>query len=106
MDKCKRACLPATKKKKFLKMRPRTTKEKNKKTVNSSAFHSGDTNFHGGQFRTDTEDKSTVPNNTLPSCGLMCKLKVSAINYLCIGLTVLCSEIPHERQAVNRYLQA
>jgi hypothetical protein len=85
--------------------------------VDSFTFHSplfsGDSNFANRQMinkmftadrhSTTTKDRTAGANNTLPSCGFQCNLKVCASNYLCIGLTVLCSEIPHERQAANRY---
>jgi len=43
----------------------------------------------------------------LASCGVKClnSSSVFQINFSA-GLTVLCSEIPHERQAQNRYPQA
>ena len=46
-----------------------------------------------------TEKEAHAHNNTLPSCGFQCNLEVSANNLLYSGLTVLCPEIPHERQA-------
>ena len=51
-------------------------------------------------------EKSTTGNMGLASCGVAClnSSAVFQINFSA-GLTVLCPEIPHERQAQERYLQ-
>jgi hypothetical protein len=48
--------------------------------------------------------RSTTGNMRLASCGVKCldSSAVFQINFSA-GLTVLCPEIPHERQAQNRY---
>lgn len=52
---------------------------------------------------TQTNERRATDNRSLASCGVTClhssvvfQIKFSA------GLTVLCPEIPHERQAANR----
>ena len=52
----------------------------------------------------DTEDRTPSANMGLASCGVKClnSSVVFQINF-CAGLTVLCPEIPHERQAQKRY---
>jgi hypothetical protein len=59
---------------------------------------------NGLQGRTD---RTPAGNMRLASCGVKClhSSSVFQINFSA-GLTVLCSEIPHERQAQKRYLQA
>jgi len=51
-----------------------------------------------------TEERKTANNIGLASCGVQClnSSAVFQINFSA-GLTVLCPEIPHERQAQNRY---
>ena len=58
-------------------------------------------------LQTNTKDKCTGGNMRLASCGVTClnSSSVFQINFSA-GLTVLCSEIPHERQAQKRYRQA
>lgn len=53
-----------------------------------------------------TEKEARTGNMGLASCGVKClnSNSVFQINYSA-GLTVLCPEIPHERQAQNRYQQ-
>ena len=50
--------------------------------------------------------RTPAGNMRLASCGVMClnSSAVFQINFSA-GLTVLCSEIPHERQAQKRYVQ-
>jgi hypothetical protein len=52
-------------------------------------------------------DRRPACNMGLASCGVKClnSSAVFQINFSA-GLTVLCPEIPHERQAQNRYRQA
>jgi len=54
-----------------------------------------------------TKDRNTGHNMGFASCGVMClnSSEVFQINF-CAGLTVLCPEIPHERQAQKRWQQA
>ncbi len=54
----------------------------------------------------DTTDRRPAGNMRLASCGVKC-LNSSSVFQLgfSAGLTVLCPEIPHERQAQNRYAQ-
>ena len=56
---------------------------------------------------TMTEDRRPAYNMRLASCGVKClnSSAVFQINFSA-GLTVLCSEIPHERQAQKRYAAA
>ena len=51
-----------------------------------------------------TTERNTAGNMRLASCGVKClnSSSVFQINFSA-GLTVLCSEIPHERQAQKRY---
>jgi len=60
-------------------------------------------NDNGLQQRTD---RRPTGNMRLASCGVKClnSSSVFQINFSA-GLTVLCPEIPHERQAQNRYGQ-
>jgi hypothetical protein len=53
------------------------------------------------------DESITAGNSRLASCGVKC-LNSSAIFQInfSAGLTVLCSEIPHERQAQKRWQQA
>lgn len=53
---------------------------------------------------TMTEDRRPAYNMGLASCGVTC-LNLSAVFQInfCAGLTVLCPEIPHVRQAQKRY---
>ena len=55
---------------------------------------------------TMTEDRRPAYNSRLASCGVTC-LHSSSVFQLGFSsrLTVLCSEIPHERQAAKRYRQ-
>ena len=57
-----------------------------------------------GQGLTMTKDRRPAYNMRLASCGVKClnSSSVSQINFSA-GLTVLCPEIPHERQAQKRY---
>jgi len=52
-------------------------------------------------------DRTPAANMRLASCGVKC-LNLSSVFQInfSAGLTVLCPEIPHERQAQKRYLQA
>ena len=52
------------------------------------------------------EEEARCPNMRLASCGVKClnSSSVFQINFSAV-LTVWCSEIPHERQAQNRYGQ-
>jgi hypothetical protein len=54
-----------------------------------------------------TDKEQRTANTRLASCGVTC-LHSSSVFQLgfSAGLTVLCSEIPHERQAWERYAQA
>lgn len=54
-----------------------------------------------------TTDRTPADNMRLASCGVKC-LNSSSVFQLGFGagLTVMCSEIPHERQAQNRKVQA
>jgi hypothetical protein len=54
----------------------------------------------------DERKEQHTPNMGLASCGVTClnSSSVFQINFSA-GLTVLCPEIPHERQAQNRYSQ-
>ena len=51
-----------------------------------------------------TKEEARTGNMRLASCGVKC-VNSSSVFQLCFsaGLTVLCHEIPHERQAQNRY---
>ena len=51
--------------------------------------------------------RTPAGNSGFASCGVKCLNSSAAfqINFNA-GLTVLCSEIPHERQAQNRYVQS
>jgi hypothetical protein len=55
---------------------------------------------------TMTEDRRPAYNMRLASCGVKClnSSVVFQINFSA-GLTILCPEIPHERQAQKRYWQ-
>jgi hypothetical protein len=52
------------------------------------------------------DERNTAYNSRLASCGVMC---LNASDALLLGfsgrLKVKCSDIPHERQAANRYGQ-
>jgi len=50
-----------------------------------------------------TTERTTGYNTRFASCGVTC-LHLSSVFQLgfCAGLTVLCSEIPHERKAWER----
>jgi|APTNR8051073442_1049403.scaffolds.fasta_scaffold30723_2 hypothetical protein len=62
---------------------------------------------HTGQGLTMTEDKRPAYNSRLASCGVQCLNSSVVFQFnFCTGLTVLCSEIPHERQAAKRYAAA
>lgn len=52
----------------------------------------------------ELDDRKTAGNMRLASCGVTVvnSSTVFQINFSA-GLTVLCPEIPHERQAQNRY---
>jgi len=54
----------------------------------------------------DMTDRRPAGNSRLASCGVTClnSSTVFQINFSA-GLTVQCSEIPHERQAAKRYGQ-
>ena len=54
-----------------------------------------------------TKGKTPASNMRLASCGVQClnSSAVFQINFSA-GLTVLCPEIPHERQAAKRYRRA
>lgn len=58
------------------------------------------------EYNNLTENRNTTANMRLASCGVKCinSSAVFQINFSA-GLTVLCPEIPHERQAQNRYSQ-
>jgi hypothetical protein len=62
--------------------------------------------IHTGQGFTMKEDRRPAYNMRLASCGVTC-LNSSSVFQInsSAGLTVWCSEIPHERQAQNRYGQ-
>ena len=52
-------------------------------------------------------DRRPTGNMGLASCGVTCLNSSSVFQiYFSAGLTVLCPEIPHERQAQKRYQQA
>jgi len=53
-----------------------------------------------------TTERTAAANMGLVSCGVTC-LNSSAVFQMSFsaGLTVLCPEIPHERQAQKRYVQ-
>ncbi len=55
--------------------------------------------------QTSGRKEARLPNMRLASCGVkwLNSSSVFQINFSA-GLTVLCSEIPHERQAQNRYM--
>ena len=49
--------------------------------------------------------RKTAANMRLASCGVKCLNSSAVFQFnFSAGLTVLCSEIPHERQAQKRYL--
>jgi len=54
----------------------------------------------------ERENRKAAANMGLASCGVTClnSSVVFQINFSA-GLTVLCPEIPHERQAQKRYVQ-
>ncbi len=58
-------------------------------------------------MKSDDRKECRTDNMGLASCGVRCLNSsiVFQINFSA-GLTVLCPEIPHERQAQKRYLQA
>ncbi len=57
-------------------------------------------------MKSDDRKECRTDNRRLASCGVRCLNSsiVFQINFSA-GLTVLCPEIPHERQAPNRYAQ-
>ena len=57
-------------------------------------------------MKTQRTERRATDNMRLASCGVQC-LNSSSVFQLgfSAGLTVLCSEIPHERQAQKRYKQ-
>jgi len=60
--------------------------------------------FLTGQGLTMTEDRRPACNMGLASCGVKCLNSSAVFQFnFSAGLTVLCPEIPHERQAQNRY---
>ena len=77
---------------------------KNFKTCHRTADTASET--HTDSSLTMTEDRRPAYNMRLASCGVKClnSSSVFQINFSA-GLTVLCSEIPHERQAQKRYGQ-
>ena len=55
----------------------------------------------------DTVDRKAGGNTRLASCGVTCLNSSSVFQMgFSTSLTVLCSEIPHERQAWERYAAA
>ena len=53
---------------------------------------------------TNLTDKRATANMGLASCGVKCLNSSAAFQFnFSAGLTVLCPEIPHDRQAQNRY---
>ena len=62
--------------------------------------------LHDSSSTTLTKDRRAADNMGLASCGVKClnSSAVFQINFSA-GLTVLCPEIPHERQAQKRYRQ-
>lgn len=54
-----------------------------------------------------TKNRNTHHNMRLASCGVKCLNSSSVFQIkFSAGLTVLCSAIPHERQAPKRFMQA
>ena len=59
---------------------------------------------HTGQGLTMTADRRPAYNSRLASCGVQCLNSSVVFQFnFSSGLTVLCTEIPHERQAAKRY---
>ncbi len=99
---CKRVFFSAIQEKLFFKI---SSPSENKKyaTAQTNSTHTKTmkhNNDNGLQRRTD---RRPTANMGLASCGVTClnSSAVFQINF-CAGLTVLCPEIPHERQAQKR----
>lgn len=59
------------------------------------------------RLRTNGQTRTAADNSGFASCGVKCLNSSAVFQFnFSAGLTVLCPEIPHERQAQNRYRQA
>ena len=82
---------------------PKLQKKIKHANAQTSTTKKNDTETQQRQWFTDTDDRTPAGNMGLASCGVTClnSSAVFQINFS-TGLTVLCPEIPHERQAQKR----
>ena len=83
----------------------KATALKNKKSLQANAPYSEEINASLTQHK-HGQTEARTDNMGLASCGVKCLNSCAVFQFnFSAGLTVLCPEIPHERQAQKRKLQ-